>query len=776
MSFILSPFQKKAVEGIQDNKHVLITAHTGSGKTLPAEHAINFFTKKGKKVIYTSPIKALSNQKFSDFSKKFNTIEVGILTGDNKHNPEADLLIMTTEILQNQLFRLNSKESLKSHLDFSMDIENDLACVIFDEVHYINDNDRGTIWEQTMMLLPNHVQFVMLSATIGNPEYLTHWISDIKDRETIICGTNERIVPLVFYTYYTCSDKSINELKDKSHKKLLYSKCNELHKIENNVLQETNQCMNILKNIHIHRKYVINELCKKMRENEMFPALFFVFSRKQVEAISKEITFPLFEENEKDYNIRPICRQLIVSRVKNWKEYISLPEYEDYVKLLEKGIAIHHAGMLPIFREMIEILYEKKYIKVLIATETFAIGLNMPTKTVCFTSVHKHDGNEFRLLYNNEFKQMAGRAGRRNIDTIGHVILMNNLFKENIVSDMKELLSTRENMIKSKFKINYSMILHYFSKYSLEEFISFGEKSLMYSDIKKESNHAENNIEMVNKKIDTLKENIDISIFEKCKEYNNIKEKINYSSNKQKKEYNKKIRDLEFNHSILDHMETFYEYNTLIKQKKNEQDYKLYADTFISHKIHTFISILKGNNFINDNTLTKKGIIACMVHEIHPLVFSDLYVNTNGFFNIETKELFSILSCFYELKSEEKVPPENVLKIIKESMNYYKDYEIKYELSSINQYEFQYSMYHYVGEWFDNCNNEEECLKFIQRFKEETNMFLGDLVKCFFKLLHICDECSNICEYMNNYDLLKKLKEGKHKIMKFIITNESLYL
>lgn len=774
MTFTLSPFQKKAIDGIETNKHVLITAHTGSGKTLPAEHAIQFFTQQGKKVIYTSPIKALSNQKFSDFSKKFNTIEVGILTGDNKHNPEADLLIMTTEILQNQLFRLNSKETLTSHLEFKMDIENDLACVIFDEVHYINDNDRGTIWEQTMMLLPNHVQFVMLSATIGNPEYLTQWISHIKKRETIICGTNERVVPLVFYTYYACSDKNINELKDNNHKKILYGKCNQLHKIENNILQETNQCMSILKNIHIHRKYVINELCKQMREKEMFPALFFVFSRKQVETISKEITFPLFEENEKDYNIRPICRQLIVSRVKNWKEYISLKEYEDYVNLLEKGIAIHHAGMLPIFREMIEILYEKKYIKVLIATETFAIGLNMPTKTVCFTSIHKHDGNDFRLLYNNEFKQMAGRAGRRNIDTVGHVILMNNLFKENSVSDMKELLSTKENKIKSKFKINYSMILHYFSKYTLDEFIAFGENSLMYSDIKKESQKAKMNIEEINTKIETL--TVDMSLFEKCMEYNSIKEKYTYSTNKKKKEYNKILRDLENNYSILNHMEKYYDYDKYIKQKKEEEKYKLYADTFIAKQTSTFIYILKENKFIDDNSLTHKGTIACMVHEIHPLVFSDLYINTNGFSNIETKELFSILSCFYEMKSEEKVPPDNVLKKIKESMNYYRDNEIKYELSSMNQYNLQYDIYPYIEEWFESCNNEEECLKFIHKFKEETSMFIGDLVKCFFKLIHICDECSNICEYMNNYELLKKLKEGKQSIMKFIITNESLYL
>jgi len=183
--------------------------------------------------------------------------------------------------------------------------------------------------------------------------------------------------------------------------------------------KEIKSTKELMSNDNQKRQHVMNSLLLQLRDKEMLPAIAFVFSRKQVEELSNDITFPLFEDNEKDYNIAPVCKQLLVSRVPNWKEYIILPEYEHYVKLLEKGIGLHHAGMIPIFREMMEILYEQKYIKVLVATETFSIGLNMPTKTVCFTSLHKHDGQHYRMLYNNEFKQMCGRAGRRNIDKIG---------------------------------------------------------------------------------------------------------------------------------------------------------------------------------------------------------------------------------------------------------------------------------------------------------------------------------------------------------------------
>jgi antiviral helicase SKI2 len=205
----LSDFQKYAIEAIVEGQHVLVTAHTGSGKTLPAEFAIQHFTGLGKKVIYTSPIKALSNQKYYEFTKKYPHISFGLFTGDIKTNPEADVLIMTTEILMNYLFTAvtSVSDTKPSSLQFQIDIQNELACVVFDEVHYINDAERGQTWEKTILMLPRHIQMVMLSATIDNPEGFAKWCekNDVADdaKCVYLASTNHRVVPLSHYGYIT---------------------------------------------------------------------------------------------------------------------------------------------------------------------------------------------------------------------------------------------------------------------------------------------------------------------------------------------------------------------------------------------------------------------------------------------------------------------------------------------------------------------------------------------------------------------------------------------
>ena len=211
-NFPLSDFQKGAIESIVTGNHCLVTAHTGSGKTLPAEFAIEYFKKQGKKVIYTGPIKALCNQKLYDFRKKYPHISFGILTGDIKDNPEADVLIMTTEILRNTLFNKEIIEKDKNVinksplLSFEMDFQTELGAVVFDEVHYISDDDRGSVWEQSLILLPSHIQLIMLSATIDKPEIFAKWIEDLKinnnnKKEVYLCSTYHRVVPLIHYNW-----------------------------------------------------------------------------------------------------------------------------------------------------------------------------------------------------------------------------------------------------------------------------------------------------------------------------------------------------------------------------------------------------------------------------------------------------------------------------------------------------------------------------------------------------------------------------------------------
>jgi superfamily II RNA helicase len=776
MSFQLSEFQIKANEAIDNGHHVLITAHTGSGKTLPAEYAIKYFTEKGKKVIYTSPIKALSNQKYSEFIKKFPNLSIGIMTGDNKHNPDADVIIMTTEILQNNLFKTNQNAYLK----IEMDIENELGCVIFDEIHYIDDADRGTVWEQSIILLPDHIQMVMLSATIGEKERFAGWIESIKNKKVVICSTDKRVVPLNFYTYFTVPSKLINTIQP-PYKKVFEDKNNILDPIIKNideVIEKNKKCLQYLKtnDIEVSRKFVINELCLQLRDKEMFPALFFIFSRKQVQEYANDLQVPLFCKDEKDYMAEPVCRQLLVSRVSNWKEYICLPEYQYYINLLEKGIGIHHAGMLPIFREMMEILYDKKFIKVLFATETFAIGLNMPTKTVCFTSLFKHDGNSLRQLHSHEFIQMAGRAGRRNIDIVGNVILLTNLYKSLDTGEYFKLLNSPPKIIKSKFKINYSLILHYLNHYSIDECILNIKKSMMYQDIINEIKYSNNKIVEHKKEIEIQQKFLKNE--QACRVYIDFKNDLCNAKNKMRREILNNIYCIESEvRDIEQQVNNYNRIQELITLIKNEENAIIYAENYITLQVNYIYNILQNNGYIENNILSKRGNDACYIREIHPLIFCDLYNNYNGFEDYSYIDIFCILTCLYDIKITddytEFTPTFLIeeLKFINERLYYYYDEEVKYQLV-YNEQVLQYDLMRYIKIWMEECNTENGSIQLIDKLKKEKGIFTGDFIKCCLKLVNISKEIECMC----SNSLKEKLIEGKNKLLKFICSNESLYI
>jgi len=748
---ILSEFQTQAIDAIHNGYHVLITAHTGSGKTLPAEKAIEYFTAKGQTVIYTAPIKALSNQKYHEFTKKFSHLQVGIFTGDNKHNPSADVLIMTTEILQNKLIHPTA-----GHLDFDMER---VGCVIFDEVHYLDDEDRGTVWEKSIILLPQRIQMVMLSATIGKKEVFASWIERIKERKVVICSTDKRVVPLMYYQFFTANPKVIEQTKDPILKRLLESKQNVLDSINDDSMDKNKKCLRLLKE-PTHRKQVLNQLCIQLRQKEMFPCLCFVFSRRQVEELAQDITTPLFEKDEKDYEIEPVCRQLLVSRLTNWKEYIALPEYRFYVDLLHKGIGVHHAGMLPVFREMIEILYDQKYIKVLFATETFAIGLNMPTKTVCFTSVYKHDGHALRTLYPHEFIQMSGRAGRRNIDTIGNVILLTNLYEPLDTVSMKQLLHSQPKVLKSKFKIGYSLLLQSGDR-------EFVRKSLMNTDIEHQIESSGQKILQLTKQSEQLFYDIDV-----IREYLECRDKLPLSKNKSKHELVKRMKQLE-TPELFVQLDLYEKRRECLQELHTETERKNYATGYIDRQLETIHSILDVNGFY----ASPKMEIATILHEVHPLVMTELLVRYDFFKDYSTIDFFMLLSCFCDIKVQESyqvLTPTKLreeCKYIKSRMDYYTHEEWKHDLSASGQDVIQYDMMELTQQWM-TCMDESSSLSMLREVKTKKGLFVGDFIKGCLKMVNVAKELDRI----DRLDFREKLREGTSLLMKFICTHDSLYL
>ena len=511
--FELSDFQKYAIEAIVTGNHSLVTAHTGSGKTLPGEFAIEHFVKKGKKVVYTSPIKALSNQKYYEFTKKFPDISIGLFTGDIKTNPCASVLIMTTEILMNYLFTLDTNNEFidERNYDFQLNIKDELACVIFDEVHYINDLDRGQNWEQTILMLPKEVQMVMLSATIDSPEKFAKWCEKDNEKQVYLSSTYKRVVPLTHYGFLTTNETIYKKIRDKETQQKIRNQTNKFHILktsndkymEDGYLQLKSTMSYFHKeNLFVNKTHVLNQLAKQLKEEEKLPAIAFVFSRKNVETFANAITTNILEFDSKvPYTIKNECDS-IIKKLPNYQEYMRLPEYDGLIKLLEKGIGIHHSGMIPILREIVETMISRKHIKLLFATESFAIGLDCPIRTAVFTSLTKFDGTKMRYLFPHEYSQAAGRAGRRGLDTIGNVIHCNNMFDLPSSNEYREILCGAPQKLVSKFNISFSTILNLMrnGKTQMKDFTDFVENSMLKQELSKTIENEKKTFEDLSKK------------------------------------------------------------------------------------------------------------------------------------------------------------------------------------------------------------------------------------------------------------------------------------
>ena len=778
--FSLSTFQKYAIEGILKGQHVLVTAPTGSGKTLPADFAITHFTSLGKKVIYTSPIKALSNQKFYEFSQKYPDISFGILTGDIKINPQAQVLIMTAEILLNTLYSYtNTNTNNKLPSQFQMDISSELACVIMDEVHYINDKERGHVWEETIMLLPPHIQMIMLSATLDSPEKFAHWCetrhnNDIQPTKRVyLASETHRSVPLTHYCFITFTNSIFKTIKDKAIQQEIHATINRPFVIQSAKGEFNEPHYFKMKKmleypVRVKRQHVLNQVSKYMVEHDMLPALCFVLSRKSLEKCAQEITTVLLEDDSKvPYIVRRECEQ-ILRKLPNYQEYLELPEYNAMVQLLEKGIAIHHAGVMPILREMVELLYAKGYIKLLFATETFAIGLNMPTKTVVFTDCNKYDGTASRTFYSHEYTQMAGRAGRRGIDTVGNVIHLNNLFKNVDLCSYKTMLRGIPQTLVSKFKISYHLVLMNqtpeFMKQSMSERIEVASHLLEMTNHK---NELEKEIKTYEQTISLLK-TPEIAI----NQYINYTRDVASCVNKKRKEYERLIRALEEEYKtiktdkqiLVNYNEAIQKHNTTIshidcREKSGATEYER-----ISH-------ILINVGFIEKETasLTIKGNIAVCLKEI-PCISFTLVIDKLRIFS--AKDLIAVFSCFTnivvsdEYKSIRPLIHSSILDEIGKYIDEFQDFHN----SSIH-----YDLLPFMEQW-TQCENVEECKHLLQTLQQEKDICLGDFVKALLKINNISAEFETVAEMLGDYQFLSSLKQIPEMTLKYIATNQSLYV
>lgn len=433
--FELDDFQKEACEVIDNGESVVVCAPTGAGKTVIAQHAIHRALEQGCRIFYTTPLKALSNQKFYDFGEKYGYDKVGLLTGDTSINRGAQVVIMTTEVFRNMLYGTNFgavADNLK-----------DVRYVVLDEVHYMNDEQRGTVWEESIIYCPTNIQIIALSATVANCDELTNWINTVHSRTKLV-NTDFRPVPLRFYYF------------DSSQPFKLLPLLTPEGKLNKKIRPERPQWA---KGKDKRKKTYVKQIIQNLADANMLPAIYFTFSRKKCDEQMEKCAGLGLNTKAEQEEIKTFIDEFIAENPHLYGN--------KHIEYLIQGVASHHAGLLPAWKNLVEKLFQKGLIKVVFATETLAAGINMPARSTVISATSKRTDSGHRMLTANEFLQMSGRAGRRGMDEVGYVTIVGTSFQT--PEEVAELVLSGSNPLESRFSPSYSMVLNLLQRFTLEE-------------------------------------------------------------------------------------------------------------------------------------------------------------------------------------------------------------------------------------------------------------------------------------------------------------------
>lgn len=455
----LDPFQEQAILHMQEGKSVLVSAPTGNGKTLVADWIVEKALEEGRRVVYTAPVKALSNQKFRDYTRLYGEEAVGLVTGDLVIRRDAPCRVMTTEILRNMLL---SGEDLA-----------DLKAVILDEIHFLDDRERGTVWEEVLIYLPSDVQIVGLSATLSNLDTFAEWLSDVRDTEVEVVRAFERIVPLT--VHYASKDSGI--LSPAEYDAFFRKKGRRLMEDGSDRRGGGSQRgrPKPTRDRRPARRTRDVDLVRMAERADLLPSLYFVFSRRDTERFARGLAHWLH------YSLlSPSENAKLEERLRSARVELGQALDLEFQDMLRKGVAFHHAGLHVHLKSLVEELYEQHLIKVLYCTSTFALGINLPARSVIFDGIVKYDGTGLRPLPTRGFMQKAGRAGRRGLDDQGHVLVRVD------VGDYEELRPHLERYqrgayepVHSSFNLSWNSVVSLLERMSMPRIREVVERSFL---------------------------------------------------------------------------------------------------------------------------------------------------------------------------------------------------------------------------------------------------------------------------------------------------------
>jgi superfamily II RNA helicase len=718
-TFPLDDFQTRAINAIGREENVLVTAKTGSGKTLVGEYQIWSSLKKGKRVFYTTPIKSLTNQKFHDLKQIHPS--VGIMTGDIKFAPQSDIVVLTTEILRNLLYkRGSSTESLGITAALSLD---DVDAIVFDEVHYINDPSRGKVWEECFILLPPSIRLVLLSATIDSPEPFAKWLAELKGVPMNLISTTHRVVPLyhkVGEDLVMGPDNTFNRRAYEAYLRGIQTQRTQLRKQREAVRAREEGQPAIAKDQRSHSfVFQLNEHIQKLEDTQLLPALFFVFSRKNCVQYASKVTASLVDSSES-----AAIKHILNFHLHRYPDLKTLPQYYELEGLLLKGIAYHHSGLLPILKEIVEILFGRGLVRVLFATETFAVGINMPTKTVVFTSYRKYDdlSNGLRMLRTDEYIQMAGRAGRRGKDTQGIVYYLPDHEAEDAFC-VEQMMTGKQSTILSQMDFGVDFILK-----------SLQSGSLQWKDILTSSYYYQQAQVLLNslqRERAALVESMP-ETHKDCEVRWQLEQNFKITVNVARKDIQRTLEGWKNRHMgpNWDRLWKNHQACVQIQSKLNTLDSQIDQVSNVARPVEFRMAALEEDGYICDGQLTALGKLAAEINEGDPLMMSRLFMEKT-LHSCSANELIAKLAQFLE--------PEPLF--------YWSDF---------------------MFEWMNEGDLGELC----QRYEID----VGTAVRAILKLANIAEEWTILATMCTDLPMLETMKGVKEVLVRGIVVPDSLYL
>jgi len=795
-TFPLDAFQQHAFAAISNDENVLVCAKTGSGKTLVGEYQIHHSLKKGKRIFYTTPIKSLSNQKFHDLKHLFPEATVGIMTGDMKFCPDAQIVIMTTEILRNLLYK---KGTTTEHLGLTASLSlEELDAVIFDECHYINDKDRGTIWEETMILLPSEINMVMLSATLDHPEYLASWLGALKKKPIHLIETHYRIVPLTHYLLdedyklvTLMEPKSGNDVYHEGVYKNWFKEKQGLKDAEYAFQQKVSDVKKggemkggVEGKVHrSHFVHQLNETVAMLEKKELLPALFFVLSRKQCESYADKVEHTLLSPAD----IASVKHLIGFHLHRHMDVLEKVPQYHQIYSLLCKGVAFHHSGLLPLLKEIVEILFSKGLVKIMFCTETFAVGLNMPTKTVLFAGFKKYDDltASMRILRNDEYLQMAGRAGRRGKDDKGVVIYLPD--REPVWPiEMQAMMKGAKPPIQSRMDFHYDFFL---------KTIQASDEPLKWLQIMEQSywfRQQQDEINRLQKERDQIKVSIqDMNLVEpflsECKKRQELEQVIKTTVNAARKDAQRQLDSLKNKQVGPKWTKAWTDYQSLhgLEKKIENLEYDIACLEEHESSIDPVIQFLYEMGYIKHNDshtltnkdLTLKGILATEVNEGHAILMTELYTKELCH-ALSGVELVCVLACFQEKKDTEDNPAlydihvssdvKNVILSLEQMIIQFKTLESKVGYPIRNYWTTSTKMIEPMKRWLEGEHASVIC--------SDHDLFEGNFIRSVMKIANMLDEWLAMATYCQHTDQIEKMMEVRSYLVRDVVVSDSLYL